>query len=132
MQIIRERLPDYPQRNGLIWNTSPGALLTLPTYTDSFRNMPYLLDMLGHQPGHNFTAVIFVQIGVTLTPNSALYRLVKSITKSQFVDRVSIVIHPYRDSLFCDEFYFFSPFFSWIDNYIVGIGSPNTVEKTMA
>lgn len=62
-QIIRERLPDYPQRNGLIWNTSPGALLTLPTFTDSCRNMPYLLDILGHEPGHNFTAVIFVQIG---------------------------------------------------------------------
>lgn len=88
-QIIRERLPDYPQRNGLIWNTSPGALLTLPTYTDSCRNMPYLLDILGQEPGHNFTAVIFVQIGVQLTPSSALYRLVKSITKSQFVDRVS-------------------------------------------
>lgn len=51
--------------------------------------MPYLLDILGHEPGHNFTAVIFVQIGVQLTPSSALYRLVKSITKSQFVDRVS-------------------------------------------
>lgn len=89
LQIIRERLPDYPQRNGLIWNTSPGALLTLPTYTDSCRNMPYLLDILGHEPGHNFTAVIFVQIGVQLTPSAALYRLVKSITKSQFVDRVS-------------------------------------------
>ncbi|KAG4074562.1 hypothetical protein HA402_005627 [Bradysia odoriphaga] len=90
-EIIRERLPDYPQRNGLIWNTSPGALLTLPTYTDSCRNMPYLLDILGHEPGHNFTAVIFVQIGVQLTPSSALYRLVKSITKSQFVDRLIII-----------------------------------------
>lgn len=52
--------------------------------------MPYLLDTLGLEPGDNFTAVIFVQIGGTITPNTALYKLVKSITKSQFVDRVSI------------------------------------------
>lgn len=52
--------------------------------------MPYLLDVLNREPGHNFTAVIFVQIGVTLTPSAALYRLVKSITRSQYVARVSI------------------------------------------
>lgn len=52
--------------------------------------MPFLLDILNKEPGHNFTAVIFVQIGVTLTPNSALYRLVKTITRSQYVARVSI------------------------------------------
>ena len=88
-QIIRERLPDYPTRNGLIWNTAPGALLTIPTFSDSVSKMPFLLDILNREPDHNFTAVIFVQIGVTLTPNSALYRLVKSITKSQYVARVS-------------------------------------------
>lgn len=52
--------------------------------------MPFLLETLGHEPGHNFTAVIFVQIGATLSPTAALYKLVKSITKSQFVDSVSI------------------------------------------
>lgn len=92
LQIVRERLPDYPQRNGLVWNTSPGALLTLPTYTDTMQRMPFLLDQLGQEPGHNFTAVIFVQVGVSLTPTSALYKLVKSITKSQFVDSVSFLL----------------------------------------
>lgn len=94
-QIIRERLPDYPKRNGLIWNTSPGALLTLPKFTDSSRYLPYLLEQLGMEPRHNFTSIIFVQIGVTLTPNAALYKLVKSITKSQFVDRVSDSLRVY-------------------------------------
>lgn len=54
--------------------------------------MPFLLDILNKEPGHNFTAVIFVQIGVTLTPSSALYRLVKTITRSQYVARVSLSI----------------------------------------
>lgn len=62
-QIIRERLPEYPLRNGLIWNTAPGALLTLPTFTDTSSKVPFLLDVLNQEPGHNFTAVIFVQIG---------------------------------------------------------------------
>lgn len=89
-QIIRERLPDYPIRNGLIWNNAPGALLTIPTFADSSLKMPFFLDILNKEPGHNFTAVIFVQVGVTLTPSAALYRLVKTITRSQYVARVSV------------------------------------------
>ncbi|XP_061509479.1 exostosin-1 [Anopheles gambiae] len=90
-EIIRERLPDYPHRNGLTWNTSPGALLTIPTFSDTHRRFPFLLDKLGHTPGLNYTAVIFVQIGTQLTPNSALYKLVKSITKSQYIDKILIL-----------------------------------------
>uniref|UniRef100_A0A1L8E1L1 Putative glycosyl transferase family 64 domain protein n=1 Tax=Nyssomyia neivai TaxID=330878 RepID=A0A1L8E1L1_9DIPT len=90
-EIIRERIPDYPQRNGLAWNSAPGALLTLPTYSDSLRHMPFHMDIDDYQPGHNYTAIIFVQIGTSLTPNTALYRLVKSITRSLFVDGIIIL-----------------------------------------
>lgn len=90
LQIIRERLPDYPTRNGIVWNSAPGALLTLPTFSDSSIKLPFLLDLHNKEPAHNYTAIIFVQIGIALTPNTALYRLVKSITKSQYVARVSI------------------------------------------
>lgn len=51
--------------------------------------MPFLLNALGVEPRHNYTAVIYVQIGAALGPNAALYKLVRTITKSQFVDRVS-------------------------------------------
>jgi len=112
LQIIRERLPDYPVRSSLVWNSSPGALLTLPTFADSsrlvshpyvllcklvaqsiitttnFRYMPFLLNSMGAEPRHNYTAVIYVQIGAALGPNAALYKLVRTITKSQFVERV--------------------------------------------
>ncbi|KAG5683893.1 hypothetical protein PVAND_013153 [Polypedilum vanderplanki] len=90
-EIIRERLPDYPVRNGLIWNSSPGALLTLPTFSDNLRDLPFYLDRLGYEPRANFTAVIFVQVGQPINPQSALYKLVKSITKSQFVNRILIL-----------------------------------------
>lgn len=91
-EIIRERLPDYPHRNGLVWNQSPGALLTIPTFADTPRRLPFLLDPVGQRPGPNYTAVIFVQIGAAqLSPNTALYKLVRSITKSQFVDKILIL-----------------------------------------
>lgn len=99
LQIIRERLPDYQLRNGLVWNSAPGALLTIPTFADSPIKMPFLLDVLNQEPGNNFTAVIFVQIGATITPSSALYRLVKSIIRSKYVARVS-VIDKHSDSTF--------------------------------
>lgn len=89
LEIIRERLPDYPTRTGRVWNTAPGALLTLPLFADTEARMPFQLAASGQQPGHNFTAVVYVQIGATLTPNLALYRLVRSIAHSQFVNSVS-------------------------------------------
>lgn len=91
LEIIRERLPDYPVRNGLIWNSSPGALLTLPTFADNLKDFPFYLDVLGYEPRSNYTAVIFVQVGQVINPSSALYKLVKSITKSQFVNRILIL-----------------------------------------
>jgi len=54
--------------------------------------MPFQLNAMGVEPRHNYTAVIYVQIGAALGPNAALYKLVRTITKSQFVDRVSIAI----------------------------------------
>ncbi|XP_073811631.1 exostosin glycosyltransferase 1 ttv [Musca autumnalis] len=90
-EIIRERLPHYPERNSIVWNTAPGALLTLPTFADSSRFMPFLLDDINLRTRDNYTAVIYVQIGAPLGPNNALYKLVKTITKSQFVDRIIVL-----------------------------------------
>lgn len=90
LEIIRERLPDYPQRTGQVWNTAPGALLTMPQFADTAARLPFALAASGQQPGHNFTAVVYVQIGTALSPNVALYRLVRSISRSQFVNSVSV------------------------------------------
>lgn len=63
------------------------------------RFMPFLLDDVNLRIGNNYTAVIYVQIGAPLTPNNALYKLVKTITKSQFVDRVSAIKHQFQYEL---------------------------------
>ncbi|XP_065366614.1 exostosin-1 isoform X2 [Calliphora vicina] len=53
--------------------------------------MPFLLDDMNLRTRDNYTAVIYVQIGAPLGPNNALYKLVKTITKSQFVDRIIVL-----------------------------------------
>ncbi|KAL9875690.1 exostosin glycosyltransferase 1 ttv isoform 4-T6 [Glossina fuscipes fuscipes] len=90
-EIIRERLPDFPARNSIIWNNTPGALLTLPAFTDSLRFMPFQFENMNFQPRSNYTAVIYVQIGAPLNPNNALYKLVKTITRSQFIAKIIIL-----------------------------------------
>ncbi|XP_067008988.1 exostosin-1 [Anabrus simplex] len=93
LEIIRERLPAQPARDGLVWNSSPGALLTLPNFSDTWRHYPFFLNALGAQPGERFTAVIYVQLGVAAaTPTaSPLYRLVRNVARSQYVARIVIV-----------------------------------------
>ena len=42
LQIIRERI--YPHKNareGIVWNSDPGALLTRPGFSDSYQNFPF-------------------------------------------------------------------------------------------
>uniref|UniRef100_A0A0A9WZU7 Exostosin-1 n=1 Tax=Lygus hesperus TaxID=30085 RepID=A0A0A9WZU7_LYGHE len=82
-EIIRERLPGEPVRDGLMWNTSPGALVTLPQYQGV-----YPWDHASPMDD-NFTAVIYAQLGAPLTQTSPLYRLVKALTKSSYTCMVS-------------------------------------------
>ncbi|KAK7871188.1 hypothetical protein R5R35_002423 [Gryllus longicercus] len=126
-EIIRERLPGAAARGGLVWNSSPGGLLTLPSFSDSLRHFPFFLAALGASPGNRFTAVIYVQLGVA-TPGAAvgggggggggggaagagaaggpavaaaaaaaaaasspLFRLVRSVARSQYVERIVVL-----------------------------------------
>lgn len=79
--------------------------------------MPFLLDDMNLRTRDNYTAVIYVQIGAPLGPNNALYKLVKTITKSQFVDRVSLYIFFLRNNTFHLLFILFANF---IDNCFMG------------
>lgn len=88
-QIIRERLPQQKGRDGVVWNNAPGALLTFPQFSDSWSDYPFLN---WTPPESLFTAVIYCQLGVTLSPTSTLYRLVKNVAKSQYVARVRYIL----------------------------------------
>jgi glucuronyl/N-acetylglucosaminyl transferase EXT1 len=89
LQIVRERLPSQPSRDGLVWNSSPGALLTLPHFSDTLRHYPFYLDVLGVEPDNKFTAVIYSQLGGPAVSTSPLYRLIRNVARSQYVARVS-------------------------------------------
>jgi glucuronyl/N-acetylglucosaminyl transferase EXT1 len=89
LQIIRERLPSQPSRDGLVWNSSPGALLTLPHFSDTLHHYPFYYDVLGAEPDSQFTAVIYSQLGGPAVSTSPLYRLIKNVARSLYVARVS-------------------------------------------
>lgn len=88
LEIIRERLPQQKVRDGVVWNNSPGALLTFPQFSDSWQDYPFFST---DPPVPYFTAVIYCQLGTPLTPTSTLYRLVKNIGKSQYATRIVII-----------------------------------------
>lgn len=91
LKIIKERLPKLQSRDGIIWNTSPGALVSQHTYTEYLHfNLPFNYHLLGKQPDSNFTAVIFSQHNSLNTP---LYRLVRNLAASKYLTQVNKNIH---------------------------------------
>ncbi|CAG2057319.1 unnamed protein product [Timema podura] len=91
-EIIRERLPKEPSRDSLVWNTGPGALLTLPHFSDTWQNYPFYLNMLGNKPGEQFTAIIYSQLGSSTMNTAPLFRLVRNVAHSQYVARIMSVV----------------------------------------
>lgn len=85
-EIIRERLPEQAVRDGTVWNNFPGALLTLPSFSDIMHNFPLSLVV-----DNTFTAVIYCHLGLAPLSSSPLYRLLLNVLKSQFVSAILIV-----------------------------------------
>lgn len=93
LEIIRERLPRQPCREGLVWNTAPGGLVTLPDFSDAWRHYPFHLSALGATPGDAFTAVIYSQLGAAAIASSTapLYKLIRNVAKSSHVARIVVL-----------------------------------------
>lgn len=91
-QIIGSRLGFDYSRDGIMWNWPPGALVSLPSFSDTLKHFPFYTHMLGTRAGDSLTAVIYITRGGLLTATNPLYKLVKNISKSQFVSRVIITI----------------------------------------
>ncbi|KAG8224634.1 hypothetical protein J437_LFUL003068 [Ladona fulva] len=112
LQIIRERLPSQPARDGLVWNSSPGGLLALPQFSDTWRHYPFSLGVgfpvgfpgesapsppMGTDQDARFTAVVYTQQQSLLAPQSGsvssspLHRLLKNVARSIFVARIIVI-----------------------------------------
>lgn len=105
LEIIRDKLPRKPKRDGRIWNSFPGALVTLPTFSDSLQDFPFHVE----SDINRFTAVIYCQLGklmvsingrseifvlftgVPLSSTSTLFKLVSYIARSIYVSKILIV-----------------------------------------
>ncbi|XP_060537040.1 exostosin-1 [Cylas formicarius] len=87
LEIIKEKLPRKQKRDGTIWNNFPGALVTLPTFSDAKEDFPFHVQ----SEALRFTAVVYCQLGIPLSTTSALYRLVTSLSKSKYVSKILIV-----------------------------------------
>lgn len=93
-KIIRERLPHEPFRDATVWNSLPGALVTLPSFSDHPKSFPFQID---YTDVDGFTAIIYCQLGLPLTPSAPLYRLVTNIARSKYVSKV--IIHSLFNNL---------------------------------
>jgi len=81
-----------------VWNSSPGALLTLPHFSDTLHHYPFYYDVLGAEPDSQFTAVIYSQLGGPAVSTSPLHRLIRNVARSLYVARVStaLLCHKYH------------------------------------
>lgn len=77
-------MPWEGSREKLIWNTYPGALAILPQFADSQQELPFS----NNDPGNAFTAIIYSQLGST----AVLYRLLRSVAKSKYLDKVYMLL----------------------------------------
>ncbi|CAB0042505.1 unnamed protein product [Trichogramma brassicae] len=82
-EIIRERIPWEGSREYRVWNRNPGALAIIPKFANNQQELPFQ----ECDPGNAFTAVIYSQLGST----PVLYRLLKNVSKSKFVDKIILM-----------------------------------------
>lgn len=103
LQIVRQRIHQHLWKDGRVWNSFPGGLVTLPYYTDTPSRLPWnqqqstsMTLATGGQKNKNasqFTAVIYSQqqAGSPLVPATSsgpLLHLLRVVSRSQHVARV--------------------------------------------
>nr|XP_045617389.1 exostosin-1-like isoform X2 [Procambarus clarkii] len=92
LQIVADRVRRHRSRPLSVWNSSPGALAINLTFSDYLPHFPFYLTSLGTTPSARYTAVISVSHGGTgAIHTSPLYKLVKNIARSKFVERIVVV-----------------------------------------
>ncbi|XP_065344358.1 exostosin-1 [Cloeon dipterum] len=96
LEIVFDRVSQEiaGSRSGLIWNSAPGALFSLPQFSDTWSQYPFYTEALGSEVGPNFTAVIYSHPATTnISPNAntPLIRLLKSLGKSLHLSRVIVL-----------------------------------------
>lgn len=90
IEIIKGRVQRHLAPTSFVWNSEPGSLIVLPQFSDMLRDYPFYLSQLGMPPQQQFTAVIYAT-SPSVGPMSPLYKLIKSVAKSQHVARIVVL-----------------------------------------
>ncbi|XP_074656128.1 exostosin-1a-like [Tubulanus polymorphus] len=91
LEILRNRVEDALHKSSLVWNTIPGALLYMNEFSSSLSMFPFYYGNLGFSPVGTFTAVIYSTGGSSYHPQSSLYKLVKQLGRSAFLEKLLII-----------------------------------------
>ncbi|XP_076327319.1 exostosin-1a-like [Tachypleus tridentatus] len=90
LEIIKDRISAHTARSYVIWNSHPGALLSLPQFSDILRDFPFYWRHLAASISPNFTAIIYATVPI-MSSSSPLVRLIKNVAKSSFVSRILVL-----------------------------------------
>ena len=106
LQIIKQRIWRHTYQEGLVWNSDPGALLTLPEFSDTLSHFPFHFgeeqEELRKSPAgcEKFTAVIYTTLtSATASASSSkvasgvhlsapIFKLARNVAASNFAQQV--------------------------------------------
>ncbi|XP_034357681.1 exostosin-like 1 isoform X1 [Arvicanthis niloticus] len=86
LEIIQDRIWGASAHPSLMWNSPPGALLALPTFSTSLQDFPFYHLQLGSNPGSRFTAMIWVG-----DSGESLLKLIQEVAGSQHCAQILIL-----------------------------------------
>lgn len=92
LEIVADRVRRQRSRPLSVWNSDPGALATNLSFSDHLPHFPFYHNTLGTSPSPRYTAVIGVSHGGSgLIHTTPLYKLIKNIARSKFVEKIVVV-----------------------------------------
>nr|XP_006975712.1 exostosin-like 1 isoform X1 [Peromyscus maniculatus bairdii] len=86
LEIIQDRVWGASAHPSLMWNSPPGALLALPTFSTSLKDFPFYHQQQGSSPESRFSALIWV--GVSGEP---LLKLIQAVAGSRHCAQILIL-----------------------------------------
>nr|CAB3244012.1 exostosin-1-like [Phallusia mammillata] len=92
LEIIRDRVFPAEARPSFVWNTPPGALFYLPSYSGGYSESPFYYSLLGTEPPRKFTAVIQATSPVTSSA-APIVKLIKSLLQTVACGQIIIIWH---------------------------------------
>ncbi|XP_054427746.1 exostosin-like 1 [Pteronotus mesoamericanus] len=86
LEIIQDRILGVSAHPSLLWNSPPGALLALPTFSTSPSDFPFYYLQQGSHPAGRFSALIWVG-----APGQPPLKLIQAVADSQHCAQILVL-----------------------------------------